>query len=61
MPRRGDKYVPRCDLCGRMMNDSSFLTHLRKPGVLEPLRICSAGRCWKEAAERGYSSSHAAT
>jgi hypothetical protein len=58
MTRRTIKYVPQCDVCTRPMNESSDLTHMRKPGVLEPLRICSVSRCWKKAAEGGYTSLH---
>ncbi len=54
MSKRTVRYVPKCDVCTRVMNDSSYLTHMRKPGVLEPLRICAGHSCWIKAAEDGY-------
>lgn len=44
----------RCDSCRRAMDNGRDLTDMRKPGVLEPMRICAAHRCWNMAAELGY-------
>jgi hypothetical protein len=57
MPRKSTKYIPRCQLCGRMMNSAEDLTDMRKPGTLGPLRICSSQGCWEQANARGYLSS----
>lgn len=39
------------------MNSGEDLTDMRKPGVLEPLRICYKQGCWDDANARGFLSS----
>jgi hypothetical protein len=58
MPGKTAKYVPHCQICQRVQNDTYVRTEMRKPGVIEPLRICAAQGCWDEATARGYRSKY---
>jgi hypothetical protein len=58
MPGKTAKYVPHCEICQKVQNDIYVLTEMWKPGVIEPLRVCSAQVCRDAAAARGYRSKY---
>jgi hypothetical protein len=47
-------YLPHCEVCNRVMNDTATLTDMWESGELKPLRICAAGYCWGTANSKGY-------
>jgi uncharacterized protein (DUF779 family) len=50
---RRQKYIPRCEICGRVMNSGADL--VRKTAKdLPPLLHCGSKGCYDKAEARGY-------